>query len=93
MNPDGAVSGDAIDGELVFREGVFNFGGALKSVVGLKHVVAGLRSSGTGALGVGEKIIEGFRAMLCAFDGGMVDGICHKVGRVKTRELGEQAAF
>ncbi len=72
------MAGNTVYFQAVFFKGIADFLGGLESRRVLEHVVAGLRSGGSRALRVREKILERFCAVLGAFDGRMENGLAHR---------------
>ncbi len=81
MDPEGAVSGDAVEAQLGFGEGILDLLGGLEAFLGLEHEVGGLRAGGAGLLGVIQELRETLGAVLGAFDTGMEAIFGHNVLR------------
>jgi hypothetical protein len=79
VHPEGAMRRDPVEAQSRFREGVFDFFGALESAIGLEHVVGRLRASGARFLRPFQEGIERFGPMLGAFDTGMETILAHKL--------------
>src|SRR5262245_44380615 len=69
-----------VQAHLCLCKSLFDFLRALKSFIGLKHVIGWLRSGGAGRLRVLEELCERFGAMLRAFDAGMKTIFGHSRG-------------
>lgn len=79
VDPERAMRGHAVQVHAGAGEGVFDFFGALKALLGLEHVVGRLGAGRAGFFGVSEKSGQTFGAVLRAFDRRMKNGLRHRV--------------
>ncbi len=77
VDPDRAVSRDAVESESCLRESVADFFWGFEFGSRFKHVVAWLCTLCARALCVRQKVSQRFRAVLGALDGWMVDAMSH----------------
>src|ERR1035438_1224326 len=71
MDPEGTVSGDAIEAEFGFGKSILDLLGGFKALLALEHEVGRLGPGSAGLLSVFQELHQTLGAVLRAFDTGM----------------------